>query len=91
MPIAQDAIYSLYTIPGKVAIVTGAGSGIGEATAALMAQAGGEVVVADLIESVSVARSLAHAHVFLRPEQRARSDAPYSSPLAPGNPCRARP
>jgi NAD(P)-dependent dehydrogenase (short-subunit alcohol dehydrogenase family) len=51
MPISQDAIYSLYTIPGKVAIVTGAGSGIGEATAILMAQAGGKVVVADLIET----------------------------------------
>ncbi len=50
MTIAQDVIYSLYTIPDKVAIVTGAGSGIGEATATLMAQAGAKVVVADLIE-----------------------------------------
>jgi NAD(P)-dependent dehydrogenase (short-subunit alcohol dehydrogenase family) len=51
MSITQDVINSLYTIPGKVAIVTGGGSGIGEATATLMAQAGARVVVADLVEA----------------------------------------
>ena len=35
-------------LDGKVAIVTGAGSGIGEATARLMAREGAMVVVADL-------------------------------------------
>src|SRR3954447_8495983 len=35
-------------LKGKVAIVTGAGSGIGEATARLMAQEGASVVVADI-------------------------------------------
>lgn len=50
MLIDQDIINSLYTIPGKVVIVTGSGSGIGEATATLMAKAGGKVVVADLVE-----------------------------------------
>jgi NAD(P)-dependent dehydrogenase (short-subunit alcohol dehydrogenase family) len=35
-------------LEGKVAIVTGAGSGIGEATARLMAQEGASVVVADI-------------------------------------------
>jgi NAD(P)-dependent dehydrogenase (short-subunit alcohol dehydrogenase family) len=35
-------------LEGKVAIVTGAGSGIGEATARLMAQEGAAVVVADI-------------------------------------------
>lgn len=49
MPINQDVINSLYAIPGKVAIITGAGSGIGRATAKLMADAGAKVVVADLV------------------------------------------
>lgn len=49
MPIAQDVLNSLYAIPGKVAIVTGGGSGIGEATATLMSQAGARVVIADLV------------------------------------------
>ena len=35
-------------LDGKVTIVTGAGSGIGEATARLMAREGALVVVADL-------------------------------------------
>jgi NAD(P)-dependent dehydrogenase (short-subunit alcohol dehydrogenase family) len=35
-------------LDGKVAIVTGAGSGIGEATARLMAHEGASVVVADI-------------------------------------------
>jgi NAD(P)-dependent dehydrogenase (short-subunit alcohol dehydrogenase family) len=38
-------------LEGKVAIVTGAGSGIGEATARLMAREGASVVVADLNRS----------------------------------------
>ena len=49
MPINTDVINSLYAIPGKVAIITGAGSGIGRATAKLMANAGAKVVVADLV------------------------------------------
>jgi len=39
-------------LAGKVAIVTGAGSGIGRATAKLFAQAGARVVVADKTEAV---------------------------------------
>src|SRR5438094_5568034 len=35
-------------LEGKVAIVTGSGSGIGEATARLMAREGASVVVADI-------------------------------------------
>ena len=38
-------------LEGKVAIVTGSASGIGRATAALMAERGASVVVADLIEA----------------------------------------
>ena len=49
MTIKQNTINSLYAIPDKVAIVTGAGSGIGRATAKLMADAGAKVVVADLL------------------------------------------
>ena len=40
----QDAL----GVPGKVAIVTGAGAGIGESTAVELARAGARVVVADL-------------------------------------------
>jgi NAD(P)-dependent dehydrogenase (short-subunit alcohol dehydrogenase family) len=40
-------------LDGKVAIVTGAGSGIGEATARLMAREGGSVVVADIDRSAT--------------------------------------
>jgi NAD(P)-dependent dehydrogenase (short-subunit alcohol dehydrogenase family) len=52
-------------LEGKVAIVTGAGSGIGEATARLMAQEGASVVVADIHGSAAerVARELGSAVV----------------------------
>jgi NAD(P)-dependent dehydrogenase (short-subunit alcohol dehydrogenase family) len=39
---------SLFALPNKVAIVTGAASGIGKATALLMAQVGARIIVADL-------------------------------------------
>lgn len=48
MPISDDVLRSLFAVPDKVAIVTGAASGIGKATAHLMAHAGARVVVADL-------------------------------------------
>lgn len=41
-------------LKGKVAIITGAGSGIGRATALLFAREGAKVVVADLVERVGV-------------------------------------
>ena len=48
MPISDAKLRSMFAVPDKVAIVTGAASGIGKATAKLMAQAGAKVVVADL-------------------------------------------
>lgn len=51
MAIDTQAICDLFAVPGKVAIVTGAGSGIGEATAHLFSKAGAKVVIADLVES----------------------------------------
>jgi len=39
------------TLKGNIAIITGAGSGIGEATARLLAKAGAAVIVADIDES----------------------------------------
>src|SRR5438094_275769 len=50
-------------LEGKVAIVTGAGSGIGEATARVMAREGASVVVADINRSAAerVARELGSA------------------------------
>lgn len=50
-------------LKGKVAVVTGAGSGIGEATARLMASEGASVVVADIngVAAKRVADELSHA------------------------------
>ena len=44
---------SLFSLSGKVALVTGAGSGIGQAIAVLFAQAGAGVWVADVNEAAA--------------------------------------
>ena len=58
-----DILSAVGRLEGKVAIVTGAGSGIGEATARLMAREGASVVVADInrAEAERVAGELAGA------------------------------
>ena len=44
MPEAQDVL----SLKGRVAVVTGAGRGIGAATACMLAQAGAHVALVDL-------------------------------------------
>ncbi len=46
-----DAIEKLFNFEGVVAVVTGGGSGIGKATASLLAQAGATVVIVDREQS----------------------------------------
>lgn len=48
MPLTHDVLNDLFALPEKVAIITGSGSGIGKATAMLMAAVGARIVVADL-------------------------------------------
>jgi len=64
---------------GKVAIVTGAGSGIGRATSLALAGAGASVVVADVnegggAETVSMVESAGGKAAFVRVDVRKRAD-----------------
>lgn len=63
MAIDEKAILGFFTIPDKVAIVTGAGSGLGEAASKLFAQAGAKVVASDLVgeEAQRVANEIVEA------------------------------
>jgi NAD(P)-dependent dehydrogenase (short-subunit alcohol dehydrogenase family) len=56
---SAEALQRLFAIDGDVALVTGAGSGIGAATARVLAEAGAEVVCADL--SLEAAQTTAEA------------------------------
>ncbi|MDE8345006.1 MAG: SDR family NAD(P)-dependent oxidoreductase [Acidocella sp.] len=48
MPVSNEKLNALFAIPSKIAIVTGAASGIGKATAHLFAHAGAKLVIADI-------------------------------------------
>lgn len=54
---ALRTMYTLFDIDGKVVIVTGAGQGMGAATAELFAEAGAKVVVADFNEKTGEAEA----------------------------------
>src|ERR1041385_103814 len=72
-------------LEGKVAVVTGAGSGIGRGTALALAESGMHVVVADLDQESAEAvakelggRSIAvRTDVAIRDSVEALADAPY--------------
>ncbi len=61
----MSAQLPLFRLDGRVAVVTGAASGIGKATARLMAQAGASVVVADVDAqgATAVAQDLGSQHL----------------------------
>jgi len=48
--------YSGFSLEGKVALVTGAAGGIGEALAVGMAEAGADVAVSDMASRLELAR-----------------------------------
>ena len=65
----------MITLQGKVAIVTGAAHGIGQATAELLSQAGAQVIIADVDEAVgeAVAAGL-HGGLFVRADVSVETD-----------------
>src|ERR1700733_4399261 len=64
-------------ITGKVALVTGGASGLGAATAKMIVEEGGHVVIADLNEHAgqSLAKELAPAARFVRTDVADAADA----------------
>ena len=52
-------------LEGKVALVTGGASGIGQATAVVMAREGARVAVADRAEADAAGRTIAHGWIDL--------------------------
>lgn len=79
-PQALETIADLYDLTGKVAIVTGAGSGIGRAVALRMAQQGADVVVAELstegaAETVAMVEKLGRRALAMAADVRVPADA----------------
>ena len=72
---------------GKVALITGAASGLGEATARLLVAEGGQVVVADYIEERgrAVAESLGDAAVFAKCDVTQEADVAAAFDLGVSN------
>jgi NAD(P)-dependent dehydrogenase (short-subunit alcohol dehydrogenase family) len=69
-------------LDGKVALITGAGSGIGRATAVLFAQEGARVVVADVVmaageETAAIIRENGGKAIFVRADVSKPSDVEY--------------
>ena len=65
------------TLNGKVALVTGASSGLGRATAGLLAEAGAQVVIADL-NADAAGKVAAEIRSFYPPEPYKGKGVRYS-------------
>jgi NAD(P)-dependent dehydrogenase (short-subunit alcohol dehydrogenase family) len=82
--VSAGALVELFGLPGKVALVTGGGSGLGYAFASVLAAAGAEVVVADVNEerASKAASELGAAALTLDVSDRLAVDAAVDQVVA---------